>query len=102
MSECDREIQLHGPKPPYWFVSDGCTCAPDCWRGIDLRPACLYHDWTRSVWCDIPLWKGDAYFYMNLRELGMSRYAAFGYFLAVRFADSWIGRVFGWKRKGKR
>ena len=87
--------RMLGPDPPEWFQSDGCTCAPDDWRGIDLRPACRYHDWCYTIWCDISRWRADGYFYINLRELGMPRYAAFWYFCAVRMFGGFVGRWFG-------
>lgn len=88
-------MRLHGPAPPLWFDNDGCTCAPDCWRGIDLQPACLWHDWHYSEWVDCYRWQADAWFYLNLRTLGMPRLPAFGYFVAVRLFGGWVGRLTG-------
>lgn len=40
-------ISIDGWKVPPEFRSDGCTCAPDRLFGVDLRPACIWHDWAR-------------------------------------------------------
>lgn len=71
-----------GPKPPDNFKSDGCTWAPDFWKGIDLRPACFYHDWAYESKL-ISKWFADYYFYGNLRQLGMPIIPALFYWLGV-------------------
>jgi len=93
---------MNGPTPPRWFLNDGCTCAPDFWKGIDLRPACLWHDWAYSEYVNCYRWQADAWFYMNLRLLGMSRYAAFGYFCAVRVFGGFVGRITGSKKRWRK
>lgn len=40
-------ISIDGWKVPPGFRSDGCTCAPDRLLGVNLRPACIWHDWAR-------------------------------------------------------
>lgn len=39
-------LGLAGQVPPADFQFDGCSCAPDHIAGIDLRPACMLHDWA--------------------------------------------------------
>lgn len=34
---------------PSWFHSDGCTLFPNVWRGINLRPCCVEHDWLYAT-----------------------------------------------------
>lgn len=41
----DLKARMVGPRPPKTFVSNGCSCAPDCVLGADLRPACHWHDY---------------------------------------------------------
>lgn len=36
--------QMEGPLPPEGFACDGCTSSPDEWRGFNLLPACIVHD----------------------------------------------------------
>jgi hypothetical protein len=85
---------MTGPKPPVWFVGDGCTFAPDRLFGHELTEACRYHDWAYR--CDVPLsrWKADWYLFKNLRECGCHRRWAWYYWGAVRI----FGRRF-WNRK---
>lgn len=92
---------MYGPAPPKWFkdFSDGCTCAPDFWHEIDLRPACLRHDWHYSEFVDCYRWQADAWFYLNLRTLGLPRFPAFAYFLAVRIFGGLVGRLTGSKKR---
>ena len=39
--------EFEGWRVPPEFVSDGCTWAPDKLLRVDLKPACVWHDWAR-------------------------------------------------------
>lgn len=77
---------LLGPRPPFWFFaqSDGCTRAPDSFRGDDFHRACVYHDWHYSEFCNISRFMADCYLLINLYHLGAPVRLAIAYFLAVR------------------
>ncbi len=77
--------KMQGPIPREDFVSNGCTCSPDIIGSIDLRPACLYHDFGYSLPGDERLRHiVDREFYRNLRTCGLSPITAFVYFWWVR------------------
>lgn len=86
---------MYGPPPPPWFSDNGCTFAPDSWRGINLRPACRRHDWHYTKHVNCYRWQADGWFYLNLRTLGASRTSAFFYFFAVRLFGGLVGRLCG-------
>ena len=82
--------ELLGPKPPDWFVGDGCTMSPDGW----WREACRWHDWCYATEM-VSRWTADWYFYRNLLRLHVPPKQCLVYWLAVRTC--------GWRawRKGK-
>lgn len=45
-----KKIENDPPQRP--FMSDGCSCWFDSWRGIDFYPACFFHD--LKYWCGYP------------------------------------------------
>jgi hypothetical protein len=76
---------LEGPRPPAWFVSDGCTMAPDEILGHDLRPACLYHDWLYFLGgTEAARGVADRRFFRNLLACGASPMLAGVYYRRVR------------------
>jgi len=46
-SEVFRELK--GLKPGLGFECDGCTMSPDSLFGVDIRPACLLHDYAYLI-----------------------------------------------------
>ena len=86
--------KMRGPKPPDDFKSNGCTCSPDSIGGVDLRPACHFHDYHYSLpkghkdrdEDDNEAWraKTDFRFFRNLRKCDLSRRRANTYFRFVR------------------
>lgn len=80
---------MRGPKPPDWFVSNGCTCSPDSLFGVDISLACHYHDWHyRHRWPggnnEKARYIADRYFLFNLKECGLPAPIAFFYYGRVR------------------
>jgi len=43
----DNGVELLGPDVPdaFRYDCDGCSCSPDTVAGVNLRPACVVHDW---------------------------------------------------------
>lgn len=65
-------ISIDGWRVPPGFNSDGCTCAPDRLFGVDLRAACLWHDWARRHlvhYGALTVQEADALFHRFLVEL---------------------------------
>ncbi|MEJ2587227.1 MAG: hypothetical protein P8165_06515 [Deltaproteobacteria bacterium] len=44
--------KIEADPPPKPFKSDGCSLWMDSWQGIDLYPACFFHD--LKYWCGYP------------------------------------------------
>ncbi len=44
--------KIEKDPPPKPFKSDGCTMWFDTWKGVDLYPACFFHD--LKYWCGYP------------------------------------------------
>ena len=44
--------KIEKDPPPIPFKSDGCSMWFDSWKGIDLYPACFFHD--LKYWCGYP------------------------------------------------
>ena len=89
MTNADLPVSLRalmeGAAPPDAFVSNGCSCCPDEYGGVDLRPACHWHDYAYSVGGDEPARKrADQAFYRNLRRCDLGRLMAGIYYRRVR------------------
>lgn len=70
--DTNEHISIDGWRVPPGFKSDGCTCAPDRLLGVDLRAACIWHDWARRhlVHYDaLTVQQADALFHRLLIEL---------------------------------
>ena len=78
--------KMEGPIPWMRFGSDGCSCSPDEIGGIDLRPACHFHDWAYHVGGNRKARKvADQALYRNLKECGLGRFLSQIYYRRVRF-----------------
>lgn len=66
--------------------SSGCSFAPDKLLGIDLKPACVLHDYLR-LYGNMSTKKVDSIFYRHLLYLGAPKWLAFIYWLGVRIAS---------------
>jgi hypothetical protein len=87
---------MEGYKPDEHFVSNGCSYAPDEFGGIDIRPACHYHDWAYHLGGCARTRKGaDQMLYRNLRKCGLSSRMAGIYYRRVRL---WGVNAFRWKK----
>lgn len=94
---------MEGPTPPRVFGSDGCTHCPDFIGGVDLRPACHWHDWAyERGGTEEDREKADYAFFRNLVRCGVPRLRAHWMFFRVRFWG-WrhfsycCGRPTGWQ-----
>lgn len=77
--------KMEGGKPIDTFVSNGCSCSPDEFGGVDLKPACHFHDWAYHIGGGIKERKeADQAFYRNLRKCDLSRWRAGIYYRRVR------------------
>lgn len=88
---------FHGWVVPEGFVSDGCTCAPDELFGVDLRPACEWHDWARRHLVHygvMTVQEADKLFKAYLIRLGLPRWCAHLYWLGVKIGRPWFSRTY--------
>ncbi|QDU53479.1 hypothetical protein [Gimesia panareensis] len=87
--------QMEGPVPPVDFISNGCSYSLDQWGGVDLRPACHWHDYAyQQGGCKRDRALADAALYRNLRRCDLGRFMANVYYRRVRL----FGVVtFNWK-----
>jgi len=53
----DLWTKIEADPPPKPFRSDGCSMWFDAWQGIDLYPACFFHD--LKYWCGYPGQDGE-------------------------------------------
>lgn len=91
--------KMEGAQPISIFESDGCSCSPDEFGGVNLRPACHFHDWAYHIGGGVKERKeADQAFYRNLRECDLSRFRAGKYYRKVRL---WGVSSFSWN-KGKK
>lgn len=88
--------KMEGPEPPDDFISNGCSCSPDYIGGVDIRPACHFHDFAyERGGCKKDRALADYEFYRNLRKCDLSKVFAWPYFRYVRlFGVS----AFNWNR----
>lgn len=78
-------MKLEGYQPPRWFTGTGCTCAPNTWRGVDLRPACRVHDWEYLLeGGERERLAADRHLRRNLRLLGAPWWLAWSFYVGVR------------------
>jgi len=90
--------KMEGFKPIETFESNGCSCSPDEFGGVDLRPACHYHDWAYHLGgCEIDRKRADQELFRNLMVCGLSKFMANFYYRRVRL---WGVKAFSW-HKGK-
>ncbi len=75
--------EMVGPKPPEWFESNGCSCAPDVLFSTDLRPAAHWHGWGYSI--------GSADVCDARPRTAETRYQVDQQFLANCHSWSWVG-----------
>jgi len=81
----DLRRKMRGPRPPFDFCCDGCSWSPDELGPIDLRPACVWHDWAyRCGGFEKDRKRADREFWLNLQACGLSRWKATVYWRAVR------------------
>lgn len=81
--------EFEGWRVPPEFVSDGCTWAPDKLLRVDLKPACVWHDWARRQlvpFTDMTIEEADAHFYRYLIKQGLWRPVGRVYWNMVKFA----------------
>lgn len=84
-------ITFEGWSVPVDFDSDGCTFAPDTWFGVNLKPACVMHDFQRKhvvYYGALTVQEADKLFKRHLRALGAPRLLSHLYWLAVKLARS--------------
>ncbi len=86
---------MEGAIPPAIFMSDGCSCSPDHIGGVDLRPACHFHDYAYLLGGNKKnrLQADDALF-RNLMKCGLSRWKSNLYYRRVRL---WGVQYFNWQ-----
>lgn len=90
--------KMEGFKPIETFVSNGCSNSPDEFGGVDIRPACHFHDWAYHIGgCKKDRKQADQAFYRNLRACDLSKFWAGIYYRRVRLFG--VG-PFSW-HKGK-
>lgn len=84
-------ITFEGWSVPDDFDSDGCTFAPDRWFNVDLKPACIMHDFQRkyAVYYGEPVQDVDKRFKRHLRSLGAPRFLGHLFWLVVKLARRW-------------
>lgn len=88
--------QMEGYTPDRDFVSNGCSCSPDEYGGIDLKPACHYHDWAYHLGgCKRKRKGADQMLYRNLIRCGLSPKIAGVYYRRVRL---WGVNAFRWQK----
>lgn len=76
---------MEGPKPPDYFVSNGCSYSPDRWGGVDIRAACHWHDYAYQIGgCKKDRQLADSSFYRNLRRCDLGKFIANIYYRRVR------------------
>ncbi len=76
---------MEGPEPPDYFNSNGCNFSPDQWGGVDIRPACHWHDFAyQRGGCKKDRALADASFYRNLRRCDLGKFMANVYYRRVR------------------
>lgn len=91
--------KMEGFQPVDTFESNGCSCSPDEFGGVDLRPACHFHDWAYFLGGGTKeRKKADQAFYRNLRACDLSRWKAKKYYRKVRF---WGASHFYWHKSQK-
>ncbi|QDT94279.1 hypothetical protein [Gimesia algae] len=92
-------LKMEGFVPIDTFVSNGCNCAPDEFGGVDLKPACHFHDWAYYLGgCSKDRKRADQQFYRNLRACDLGKFVAGIYYRRVRLFG---GLAFAW-HDGKR
>ncbi len=88
---------MEGAIPPIEFESNGCSCSPDHIGGVDLRPACHFHDYAYSIGgTRNDRLQADDIFFRNLMRSGLSRLKANFYYRRVRF---WGVQYFNWQEQ---
>lgn len=77
--------KMEGFKPIETFESNGCSYAPDEFGGVDLRPACHFHDWAYYIGgCKKDRKRADQQLYRNLRACDLGKFMAGIYYRRVR------------------
>ncbi|WP_298860530.1 hypothetical protein [uncultured Gimesia sp.] len=90
--------KMEGFKPMDTFKSNGCSYSPDEFGGVDIRPACHFHDWAYQLGgCKKDRKRADQALYRNLRACDLPRLWAGIYYRRVRLFG--VG-AFSW-HKGK-
>jgi len=87
------QIIFRGWAVPGGFESDGCTWAPDRLFGVDLRPACVWHDWARRHlvhYRRMTVGEADKLFRDYLVQLGAPKWLARVYWFGVKFMRPWF------------
>ena len=86
---------MEGPIPPPEFESDGCSCSPDHIGGVNLRPACHFHDFSYEIGGTREnRLQADDVLFRNLIVCGLSKWKANLYYRRVRF---WGVKHFNWQ-----
>ncbi len=91
--------KIEKDPPPMPFKSDGCSLWLGCWQGIDLYPACFFHD--LKYWCGYPgeaaeRLIADAELMIDIARAGAPRMAQI-MFAGVRLGGHWaFRRSFSW------
>lgn len=86
-------IEFEGWRVPPGFSSDGCTLSPDRPFGINLRPACILHDFARRHlvhYSQMTISEADAMFRRHLKALGAPSWLATLYWFGVKVIRPWF------------
>lgn len=83
--------KMVGPRPPENFRCNGCTMSPDKVFGVDLSPACYWHDYAYMLGGGENMrLLSDRLFFHNLRSCGAGYFVSMAYYLAVRVVGHWF------------
>ena len=89
-------IIFEGWRVPNGFSSDGCTFAPDTLFGVNLKPACVLHDFARRHlvhYRALTVSEADALFRRHLKALGAPSWLATLYWFAVKITRPWFQKT---------
>jgi len=87
-------ITFEGYRIPDGFArsSDGCTWGPDKLFGIQMKPACIYHDFLRRYGI-VGVKEADRLFHRFLIHLGVHRAIARFYWFVVKITRWYFKKV---------